>query len=152
MTEGKQHVMYNLEDKMIVFGAKIRVSEEGDPIYNKYTLSPTNGELTPITHDDGESDVIPQYSPDGTMIAYYTYIWTTDGNTHRIRVTDLNTNEETVLSKYPWESGPSWYTVETTHEASSQETSDSQKSILGFQVTNILLAILILIKSKKLVE
>jgi len=132
--------MFSPDDSMIVFGAKIRVSEEGNPIYNVYALNPADGELTHVTHDDGESDVIPQYSPDGAMIAYYTYVWTGEGNTHRIRVTDLDTMEETVLSKYPWESGPSWYTVETqSQETSTQET---QKTIPGYPTVTILIAII----------
>jgi hypothetical protein len=149
--------MYSPDDKMIVFGAKIRVSEEGNPIYNIYTLNPADGELTPITHDDGESDVIPQYSPDGTMIAYYTYVWTSDGNTHRIRVTDLNKGEETILSKYPWESGPSWYTVEapaqeTQSQKTSTETQETQNSIPGYPTLSLLLAVLmtIILKQVKL--
>ena len=141
--------MYSPDDSMIVFGAKIRVSEEGNPIYNIYTLNPANGELTPVTSDDGESDVIPQYSPDGSMIAYYTYVWTTDGNTHRIRVTDLDTMEETVLSKYPWESGPSWYTVETsTQETPTQEEPETERNIPGYPILAILMAIIVVIKLK----
>ena len=142
--------MYSPDDSMIVFGAKVRVSEEGNPIYNIYTLNPADGELTPVTHDDGESDVIPQYSPDGSMIAYYTYVWTTDGNTHRIRVTDLDTDEETILSKYPWESGPSWYTVETsTQETPTQEEPETEKNIPGYPMISIVMAVLIVIKQKK---
>jgi Tol biopolymer transport system component len=132
--------MYSPDDEMIVFGAKIRDSEDGNPIYNIYTLNSTNGELTSITDDDGESDVIPQYSLDGSMIAYYTYVWTTEGNTHRIRVIDLNTYQETIISKYPWESEPSWYTAEIqSQETPTQET---QKTIPGYSTITILVAII----------
>ena len=132
--------MYSPDDKMIVFGAKIRVSEDGNSIYNIYTLNSTNGELIHITYDDSESDVIPQYSLDGSRIAYYTYVWTTEGNTHRIRVIDLNTYQETIISKYPWESEPSWYMAETENqETSAQET---QKTVAGYSTVTILIAII----------
>ena len=138
--------MYSPDDSMIVFGAKIRMSEEGNPIYNIYTLNPIDGELTAITSDDGESDVIPQYSPYGSMIAYYTYVFTDEGNTHRVRVTDLGTGEETVLSEYPWESEPSWYLADI------QEAPDTgaEKSIPGYPVVAILLAVMILVIRRRM--
>jgi len=45
----------------------------------------TDGDaLTRITEDDGETDVLPQFSPDGSQISYYTNVFEDDGNTHRI--------------------------------------------------------------------
>ena len=100
--------MFSPDGSKIVFEAKVRESD-GNPIYNLFTVDTSGGDLTRITEDDGESDVLPQYSLDGTKIAYYTYVWEEGGgNTHRIRVANADGSEEEVISTYPWEADPSW--------------------------------------------
>jgi Tol biopolymer transport system component len=135
--------MFSPDGTRIVFGAKVRESAEGNPIYNVFTVGPSGGDLTRITADDGESDVIPQYSPDGGWIAYYTYVWENGGNTHRIRVVRSDGTDEKTLSTYPWESGPSWYTAH--HEEMAQQTDDEPTGgtgIPGFGALSTLVAIL----------
>ncbi len=133
--------MFSPDGTRIVFGAKVRESAEGNPIYNVFTVDPSGGDLTRITADDGESDVIPQYSPDGGWIAYYTYVWEGGGNTHRIRVVRSDGTGEKTLSTYPWESDPSWYTA----QQEAQQTEDEPQGgtdIPGFGALSTLTAIL----------
>jgi Tol biopolymer transport system component len=134
--------MFSPDDARIVFEAKVRESAEGNPIYNIFTVGPSGGDLTRITADDGESDVIPQYSPDGGWIAYYTYVWEGDGNTHRIRVVGSDGANERTLSTYPWESDPSWYTAYQEETAQQTDEAPSNKGTPGFGALSILVAIL----------
>ena len=100
--------MFSPDDKTIIFEAKIRQDQNDNPIYNIFTTNTSGENLTRITQDDGESDILPQYSPDGQKISYYTYVFENGGNTHRIRVANADGTEEKVISAYPWESDPSW--------------------------------------------
>ena len=100
--------MFSPDGETIIFEAKIREDENGNPIYNIFTVNTTGGDLTRITTDDGESDVLPQFSRDGNRISYYTYVFEDDGNTHRIRVASSDGSKESVISSYPWESDPTW--------------------------------------------
>ena len=100
--------MFSPDGKTIIFEAKIREDGNGNPIYNIFALNTAGGDLTRITEDDGEADVLPQFSPDGSQISYYTYVFEDDGNTHRIRVANSDGSEERVISTYPWESDPTW--------------------------------------------
>ena len=129
--------MFNRDDTEIVFGAKIHESADGNPIFNVFTANPEGEDIRHVTNDDGESDVIPQFSPDDSMIAYYTYVWETDGNTHRIRVINSDGTQERILSKYPWESDPSWYIL------TSNETDDvgDENSLPGFGFYSVITAI-----------
>jgi Tol biopolymer transport system component len=132
--------MFSPDGTRIVFGAKVRESAEGNPIYNVFTMDPQGGDLTRITADDGESDVIPQYSPDGGWIAYYTYVWEGGGNTHRIRVIRSDGTGEKTLSTYPWESGPSWYTAQQEVQQTEDEPTGGT-GIPGFGTLSTLVAI-----------
>jgi Tol biopolymer transport system component len=132
--------MFNKDDTEIVFGGKIRESPEGNPIFNIFTIKPDGDDLRHITHDDGESDVIPQFSPDDSMIAYYTYVWEINGNTHRIRVINSDGSQERTLSKYPWESDPSWYTL----FSEENDNLDDENSLPGFGFYSIIIAISII--------
>jgi Tol biopolymer transport system component len=140
--------MFSPDGTRIVFGAKVRESAEGNPIYNIFTVDPSGGDLTRITADDGESDVIPQYSPDGGWIAYYTYVWEDDGNTHRIRVIGSDGTNEKTLSTYPWESGPSWYTSQQEAQQTDY-TPPGGKDIPGFGTLSALAAILCFLAMKQ---
>ena len=101
--------MFSPDGSRILFEAKLRDTEPyGNPIYNLFTVNTAGGDLKRITGDDGESDILPQYSPDGTMICYFTYVWKNGGNTHRIRVANADGSDERVLSEYPWEADPTW--------------------------------------------
>jgi Tol biopolymer transport system component len=142
--------MFSPDGTRIVFGAKVRESAEGNPIYNVFTVDPSGGDLTRITADDGESDVIPQYSPDGGWISYYTYVWEDGGNTHRIRVVISDGTDERTLSTYPWESDPSWYAA--SQEETAQLTDDTPPGgtdIPGFWALSILVAILCFLGLKR---
>ncbi len=99
--------MFSPDDSKIIFSAKVRESKSGNPIYNIFILD-IKGNLLRITEDDGESDVLPQFSPDGNKICYFTYVWGDEGHTHRIRVADADGSNEKILSDYPWESDPTW--------------------------------------------
>jgi len=101
--------MFSPDGSKIIFEAKMRDTEpQGNPIYNLFTVDSTGGDLKRITQDDRESDILPQYSPDGTQICYFTYVWENGGNTHRIRVANADGSDERVLSEYPWEADPTW--------------------------------------------
>ena len=100
--------MFSPDGNRILFEAKVRDIDEDNPIYNLFTVDTSGGDLRRITEDDGESDVLPQYSPDGSTMAYYTYVWENGGNTHRIRVADADGSNERIVSTYPWEADPSW--------------------------------------------
>ena len=99
--------MFSPDDSTIIFEAKI-LEPDGTPIYNLFTVTSSGGDLMRITGDDGESDILPQYSPDGMKISYVTYVFEDGGNTHRIRVANSDGSAEEVLSTYPWEAAPSW--------------------------------------------
>lgn len=112
--------MFSPDDDRIIFEALVRKSEPyGNPIYNLFTVDTSGGGLTRITQDDGEADVLPQYSPDGSKICYYTYNWTEEGNnTHRIRVANADGSGEKVISDFPWEADPSWFPTQETVKGS----------------------------------
>jgi len=101
--------MFSPDGSKILFEAKIRDTEtDANAIYNLFTIDAAGEHLKRITQDDGEADVLPQYSPDGSRICYFTYVWEDGGNTHHIRVANADGSDETVLSKYPWEADPTW--------------------------------------------
>ena len=100
--------MFSPDDETIIFEAKTREDDNGNPIYNIFTVDTAGGDLTRITEDDGECDVLPQFSPDGKQISYYTYVFAGDGNTHRVRVAEPDGSNEKVISTYPWEGDPTW--------------------------------------------
>ncbi len=104
--------MFSPNGDRIIFEAKVRESgPDGNPVYNIFTVDTDGGDLKRITQDDGEADVLPQYSPDGTMITYYTWVFENGGRTHRIRISNVDGSGEKIISSYPWESSPSWIPV-----------------------------------------
>ena len=100
--------MFSPSDEYIIFEAKVREDQHDNRIYNIFTVEIDGSDLIRITEDDGESDVLPQISPDGMKICYYTYVFEVDGNTHRIRIANVDGSEEEIISIYPWESDASW--------------------------------------------
>jgi Tol biopolymer transport system component len=101
--------MFSSDHVMIIFEAKIWEEHDRTSIYNIFIVTISGKNLTRITGDNGESDILPQFSPDGMKISYVTYVFEDCGKTHHIRITNRDGNEEEVLSIYPWESGPSWF-------------------------------------------
>ena len=93
----------------IIFGAMVREDQYGNPIYNLFTIDASSGNLTRITEDDGESDILAQYSPDGSKICYMTYEWNGPGEgSFRIRVADADGTNEQTVSSFQWEQAPTW--------------------------------------------
>jgi len=99
--------MFSPDGSEIIFSGKVRELDAGEPINNIFILN-SEGKLRRITEDDGESDVLPQFSPDGKMLCYFTYVWEGGGRTHRIRVANADGSNEKILSDYPWEADPTW--------------------------------------------
>jgi len=100
--------MFSPDGGRIVFGARVRVTDEGRRLYNVFSVDKDGGDLRRITQDDGEADILPQFSPDGAKISYFTYKWSNGGHTHRIRVANPDGTDEKVIIGFPWESHPSW--------------------------------------------
>ncbi len=100
--------MFSPNDEFIIFEVKVREDQHGNRLYNIFTVNLDGSELKRITEDDAESDILPHISPDGKRICYYTYVFGDDGNTHRIRIANVDGSEEEIISIYPWESDPSW--------------------------------------------
>jgi len=93
----------------IIFEGKISEGS-GRQMYNLFTVDSTGTNLTRITYNDGESDIWPSFSPDGTYIVYFTYEWDADGgHTQKIRVSKSDGSGEREISTFPWESFPSWF-------------------------------------------
>lgn len=101
--------MFSPDDEFIIFEAKVREDQHDNRIYNIFTVNVDGSELIRITEDDGESDVLPQISPDGKKIGYYTYVFENNDNTHRIRTSNIDGSSVEVISVYPWESDPIWF-------------------------------------------
>jgi Tol biopolymer transport system component len=99
--------MFSPDGKKIIFSARLR--EDSDlPIHNIFMVNIDGTNLTRITQDDGESDVLPMFSFDGSRICYMTYVPEENGHTHKIRVANVNGSQEQIISSYPWEAAPSW--------------------------------------------
>ncbi len=100
--------MFSPDGTNIIFEAKIREDEHGNPIYNIFSINVDGTDLERITQDDGESDILPKYSPDGKKICYFTYRWKNGDHTARIRIANPDGSDETVISEFPWEEHPGW--------------------------------------------
>ena len=93
----------------IIFEGRIGNSS-GRPLYNLFTVDSNGSNLLRLTVNDGESDIWPNYSPDGNYIVYFTYEWDENGgHTQKIRVAMPDGGEENEISSFPWESFPSWF-------------------------------------------
>lgn len=103
--------MFSPDSTRIIFEAKIREDSHGNPVYNIFSIKADGSDLQRVTHDDGESDIMPQYSPDGKKICYFTYRWKNGEHTNRIRIANPDGSDETVISEFPWEEHPSWVPI-----------------------------------------
>jgi Tol biopolymer transport system component len=106
--------MFSPDGRRIIFEAKIRMAEYKNPIYNLFSIDCDGNDLKRITEDDGESDILPKFSPDGTWICYFTYTWN-NGHETSIRIADPDGNNEIVISDFPWEEHPSWVPIVKTN-------------------------------------
>ena len=100
--------MFSPDGTRIIFEAKIRNDEHGNPIYNIFSIRTDGTDLRQITYDDGESDIMPKFSPDGEKICYFTYKWDNKGHTTEIRIANVDGTNETAISDFPWEEHPGW--------------------------------------------
>ena len=117
----------------------MRESETGNPIYNIFAVNASGGDLRRITNDNGEADILPQYSPDGNKISYYTYVWESGGSTHRIRIANADGSDEEILSTYPWEADPSWFI------STSSSTTIPSYGLPSILISSLIIIVLILI-------
>lgn len=109
--------MFSPDSTQIIFEAKIREDEHGNPIYNIFSVNPDGTNLQRITHDDGESDIMPKFSPDGKKICYFTYKWKNNDHTTRIRIANPDGTGETIISEFHWEEHPGWVLVRRDAES-----------------------------------
>lgn len=100
--------MFSPDSTRIIFEAKMRNDEHGNPIYNIFSISTDGTDLKQITYDDGESDIMPKFSPDGEKICYFTYKWENSDYTTEIRIANPDGTNETAISDFPWEGHPGW--------------------------------------------
>ena len=100
--------MFSPDGTRIIFEGKIREDNHKNPIYNLFSINVDGSNLQRITKDDGESDIMPKYSPDGKKICYFTYRWKNGDHTTRIRIANPDGSDETVISEFPWEEHPGW--------------------------------------------
>ena len=100
---------FSPDGNKIIFGAMVREDQYGNPIYNLFTVNTFGENLTRITEDDGEGDILAQYSPDGSRICYMTWAWNGPGTgDFRIRVANTDGSDEKVISSFQWEQAPTW--------------------------------------------
>lgn len=105
---------FSPDGSRIVFGAMVREDQYSNPIFCLFTVNASGGELTRITDDDGESDILAQYSPDGSKICYMTWAWNGPGvGDFGVRVANADGTNEQAISSFPWEQAPVWVPVTT---------------------------------------
>jgi len=106
--------MFSPDDNMIVFSAKLNEDgNHGIPVYKIFTMEINGSNITQVTDNDDESDVLPQYSPDGDKIAYFTWSWDGIGFERKIRIINIDGTRERILSTFSPEEMPSWYPRDT---------------------------------------
>ena len=100
---------FSPDGNRIIFGAMVREDRYGNPIYSLFTVNTSGENLTRITEDDGEADILAQYSPDGNKICYMTWAWNGPGvGDFGIRVANADGSDEKVVSSFQWEQAPAW--------------------------------------------
>jgi Tol biopolymer transport system component len=104
--------MFSPDSERIIFEAKVGEDQHGNPLYNLFIVNTMDSTITRITGNDGEADVLPQFSQDGEKIVYYTYVFENGEHTHRIRVADTDGSNEKTISTYPWEADPTWTQID----------------------------------------
>lgn len=101
--------MFSPNDSGMVFEAMLnRDGNHGIPVYKIFTARVDSSNIRQITDNDDETDVYPQYSPDGGRILYFTWKWKGVFE-RRIRIIDTAGIDERVLSTFSPEIYPSWY-------------------------------------------
>jgi len=101
--------MFSRDGSKIIFMGQLDESgNHGIPIVNIFTINIDGTDLKRITQNDGESDVLPHYSPDGNLLTYYTYFWKNGVHNHQIRTANADGSNEKTISSFPWEAAPSW--------------------------------------------
>lgn len=102
--------MFSPNDSRIVFSAKLDENgNHGIPVHKIFTAKVDGSSIRQITDNDDESDVLPQYSPDGNKIVYFTWKWNGVGFERKIRVINIDATNERILSTFSPEEMPSWY-------------------------------------------
>ncbi|HEC82538.1 MAG TPA: hypothetical protein ENI53_01460 [Thermoplasmatales archaeon] len=102
--------MFSPDDGNIVFSAKLNENgNHGIPVYKIFTARVDGSNIRQITDNDDESDVLPQYSPDGSKIAYFTWKWNGEGFERKIRIINIDGTNERIISTFSLEEMPSWY-------------------------------------------
>jgi Tol biopolymer transport system component len=78
--------------------------------YHLYVMRPDGGSLTQLTFDDArfELDGYPTWSPDGSKIAYNSYVSGPDGAHQKVYVIDADGSNETCLTPGSDGYSPSW--------------------------------------------
>ena len=100
---------FSPDGNRIIFGGMVREDEYGNPIYNLFAVDASGQNLARITEDDGESDILAQYSSDGKRICYMTWTWSGRGTaSFGIRVADYDGSNEKAISSFEWEQAPAW--------------------------------------------
>jgi len=99
--------MTSPDGKTIIFEAKV-YDDGSRRLYNIFTIDRNGRNLKRITLNDGEADIWPHFSPDGSKIVYFTYIWSDGGHTQQIRISNPDGTDEINISSYPWDAFPSW--------------------------------------------
>lgn len=103
---------FSHDGSKIIFGAMVREDQYGNPIFCLFTVNTSGGELTRITEDDGEGDILAQYSPDGSKICYMTWAWNGPGvGDFGVRVANADGTNEQTISSFQWEQAPAWVPV-----------------------------------------
>jgi len=101
---------FSPDDSRIIFMGRLnKRGKLGFDIYNIFSINIDGTDLRRITDYDGESDVLPKYSPDGALISYYTYKLEGGLPTHRIRIAKPDGGAEQTISDFLWEAAPSWF-------------------------------------------
>ncbi|HEC76365.1 MAG TPA: hypothetical protein ENI33_03780 [Thermoplasmatales archaeon] len=102
--------MFSPDDSAIVFSAKLNENgNHGIPIYKIFTARVDGSNIRQITDNDDESDVVPQYSPDGGKIVYFTWKWNGVVFERKIRIINIEGTNERIISSFSPEEMPSWY-------------------------------------------
>jgi len=99
--------MTSPDGKTIIFEAKV-YDDGSRRLYNIFTIDRNGRNLKRITLNDGEADIWPHFSLDGSKIVYFTYIWSDGGHTQQIRISNPDGTDEINISSYPWDAFPSW--------------------------------------------
>ena len=104
--------MFSPDGSTVIFEAKMGDDGGGHVVYNIFTVDISGENLERITQDDGVSEGMPQFSPDGTKLTFDRITRTGDtGGTRHIWVANADRSDEECLSSFHYEGGASWFPV-----------------------------------------